>query len=54
MAKNQTNIPSGFGGLTRFNDEYQSKFNLNPSYVIVFIITIIAFRVFLGFFYGAS
>jgi preprotein translocase subunit Sec61beta len=53
MAKNKgVNIPSGFGGLTRFGDEYESKFNLKPSHVVVFILIIIAFRVFLGIFYG--
>ncbi len=53
MAKNTgVNVPSGFGGLTRFSDEYESKFNLKPSHVVVFILTIIAFRVFLGIFYG--
>jgi preprotein translocase subunit Sec61beta len=52
MAKGGVNIPSGFGGLTRFSEEYESKLNLKPSHVIAFIIAIIAFRVFLGFFYG--
>jgi preprotein translocase subunit Sec61beta len=53
MAKNSgVNIPSGFGGLTRFGDEYESKFNLKPSHVVAFIIAVITFRIFLGFFYG--
>jgi len=46
------NMPSGFGGLMRYSEEYTSKFNLSPAHVIVFIILIIAFRVFLGMFYG--
>ncbi|MGD9276779.1 MAG: preprotein translocase subunit Sec61beta [Candidatus Pacearchaeota archaeon] len=45
------NMPAGFGGLMRFSEEYASKINLKPIHVIVFIIMIIAFRVFLGLFY---
>ncbi|MFW5847057.1 MAG: hypothetical protein ACOCUU_02755 [Nanoarchaeota archaeon] len=48
MADNQVNMPSGFGGLTRYNEEYSSIFMMKPSYVIVFVILIIAFRVLLG------
>ena len=51
MASNAINLPSGFGGLTRFNEEYESKFNLKPESVIVFIILIITFRVALGYFF---
>lgn len=49
MAENKINLPAGFGGLMRFKEEYASKFNLKPVHVIVFIILIIAFRVFLEF-----
>lgn len=45
------NMPAGFGGLMRFSEEYESKFNLKPTHVILFIILIIAFRIFLGMFY---
>ena len=48
MANSQVNLPGGFGGLTRFSEEYESKFNLKPTHVIGFIITIIVFRIFLG------
>jgi|TARA_Y100000310_G_scaffold70609_1_gene66308 preprotein translocase subunit Sec61beta len=52
MAKdNSVNLPGGFGGLTRFSEEYESKFNLKPTHVIVFIILIVMFRVFLGVIY---
>jgi len=51
MADNSVNMPAGFGGLMRFSEEYESKFNLKPTHVIGFIILIIAFRVFLGLFY---
>ena len=44
---NSVQMPAGFGGLTRFNEEYESKFNLKPLHVILFVILIVAFRVFL-------
>ncbi len=44
------NLP-GFGGLTSFNEEYESRFNLKPIHVIAFIILIIVFRIFLGVYY---
>ncbi len=45
MADNQINLPSGFGGLTRFKEEYSSRFNLKPTHIILFIILIMAFRI---------
>ncbi len=45
MADNNINIPSGFGGLVKFKEEYESKFNLKPIHVVVFVILIVAFRV---------
>ena len=45
------NMPSGFGGLMRFNEEYESIFNLKPTHVIVFVIMIIVFRIFLEVIY---
>lgn len=51
MADTSVNLPSGFGGLMRFTEEYTSVLTLNPSYVLLFVVAIIAFRVFLGFFF---
>lgn len=45
------NLPGGFGGLTSYNQEYDSLFNLKPTHVIGFIIAIIAFRIFLGVYF---
>ena len=45
MAENSLSMPSGFGGLMRYNDEYESRFNLKPSHVVVFIILIIGLRI---------
>jgi len=48
---NTINMPSGFGGLMRYNEEYESKFNLKPTHIIAFIIFIVLFRVGLGVIY---
>ena len=44
MVENKINMPVGFGGLMRFNEEYESVFSLKPTHVIVFVILIVAFR----------
>lgn len=50
MADSGINVPSGFGGLVKFKEEYQSKFNLKPEHVVVFVIMIVVFRIALGIF----
>ena len=30
-------MPSGSGGLMRYNEEYESKFKLTPNQVVIFI-----------------
>jgi len=50
MAEQSVNLPSGFGGLMRFTEEYSSVFTMKPSYVILFVVLIVAFRVFLSIF----
>jgi preprotein translocase subunit Sec61beta len=44
------NMPGGFGGLMRYDEEYGSKFMLSPMHVIAFIVIItllvIGFRLF--------
>ncbi|MEM3116508.1 MAG: hypothetical protein QXD63_01075 [Candidatus Pacearchaeota archaeon] len=49
MAENTIQIPSGFGGLMRFKEEYESKIILNPIHVIAMIIFVIILRVSLEF-----
>ena len=46
MAKqdNKIQMPGGFGGLMRYQDEYESKFNLKPMHVIIFLILIVGLR----------
>lgn len=43
MPENQINMPSSFGGLMRYNEEYKSPFKLTPTQVVIFIIAVIAF-----------
>jgi preprotein translocase subunit Sec61beta len=50
MADGGVNIPSGIGGLTRFKEEYQSKFNLKPTHVVAFVISLVVFRIALQIF----
>lgn len=50
MANNNINMPSGFGGLVRYTEEYSSRINISPAQVIVFIVLIVAFRIALGVF----
>jgi preprotein translocase subunit Sec61beta len=35
------NVPAGFGGLVRYGEEYDSKLNLKPEHVIIFIIAVV-------------
>ena len=51
MADNKISMPAGFGGLTRFSEEYESKINLKPAHVIVFVILIVVLRIVLPFFF---
>lgn len=43
MARSGFNIPSGSGGIVRYNEEYPSKLKLKPMHVIIFIILVILF-----------
>jgi len=54
MAKDNINMPAGFGGLMRYNEEYKSKFMFKPSNVIVFIILIIIFVAVLKIFFPVA
>jgi preprotein translocase subunit Sec61beta len=41
----QISMPSGMGGLMRYFDEYKSKIQMKPAYVIVLAVILIAFVV---------
>ncbi|MBT3405409.1 hypothetical protein HN832_00015 [archaeon] len=45
MADTGLNLPGGFGGLVRYNEEYSSMFNLKPAHVVLFIIFIVGIRI---------
>ena len=38
MAQDKLRLPSGQGGLTRYFDEYKSKFEFSPEMIIVLIV----------------
>ena len=50
MADEGINVPSGFGGLVKFKEEYESNFNLKPIHVVIFVIAIVVMRIALPFF----
>ena len=49
MADSGVNVPSGFGGLVKFKEEYDSKFNLKPTHVVAFVLSLVIFRIALQF-----
>jgi len=51
MANQGINLPSGSGGLMRYNEEYKSKLMIKPTHVIIFIISVIAFSLILKIFF---
>lgn len=48
MTDNKISLPSGGGGLVRFDEDYSTRFPLKPTHVIGFIILIIALRIILS------
>jgi preprotein translocase subunit Sec61beta len=34
-------MPSGSGGLMRYNEEYKSKFMLSPNHVVILILVVV-------------
>jgi preprotein translocase subunit Sec61beta len=51
MADSTMTMPAGFGGLTRYNEEYNSKFKFGPGVVVAMIIVTIVLVVGLRMFY---
>ena len=43
MADNRISMPSGMGGLVRYDEEYQSRFMISPAQAIGFSALIIIF-----------
>lgn len=46
------NVPASFGGLVRYNEEYESKLKLKPEHVIIFIILVVVFTLILKIFWA--
>lgn len=36
-------MPGSFGGLTRYNEEYKSRFTISPEQVVIFLILVLIF-----------
>ena len=47
-------MPGAFGGLMRYDEEYQSRFMLNPTTVIIFIVLIIFLVLILKAFFSGN
>jgi preprotein translocase subunit Sec61beta len=52
MADNNMAMPAGFGGLMRYNEEYDSKFKFGPGVVIGMVVATIILVVALRIFYA--
>ncbi|MBX4212351.1 preprotein translocase subunit Sec61beta [Candidatus Pacearchaeota archaeon] len=46
--------PGPFGGLMRYDEEYTSRFMLNPSHVVAFVIGLIVFVLALKIFWPVA
>jgi len=44
-------MPSGFGGLLRYDEEYESKIMLKPKHIVIFLILILVFYIGLKIFF---
>lgn len=51
MADTGVQMPGAFGGLMRYNEEYESNFPLKPVHIIAFVILIVGFRIALSLFF---
>ena len=49
---NSVSMPGVFGGLMRYNEEYNSKYKFKPAHVIAFIVVfalvVIGFKIFMS------
>ena len=52
MADNKISLPSSGGGLTRFNEDSDTKIHLSPGAVVIFCIAIIIIIALLHYFGG--
>lgn len=52
MASQGIHMPTSYGGLMRYNEEYKSPFMLSPTQIVIFIILIVVFVAALKIFWG--
>lgn len=52
MANDSVSMPAGFGGIMRYNEEYDSKFKFGPAAVVGMIIATIILVIGLRIFYA--
>lgn len=45
MADNKISMPGPFGGLVRYDEEYNSRFQITPGQVLVFIAAVAVFAI---------
>ena len=41
MAEEKIRMPSSFGGLTQYFDDYKSKLEIKPEYIVFIIVVVI-------------
>ncbi len=41
MGQDKINMPSGIGGLVRYFDEYKSKIEFKPGFIIILVVIVI-------------
>ncbi len=51
MTENRISMPGSFGGLMRYDEEYQSRFMLTPTQVVGFVVAVIVLVLSLRFFF---
>ncbi len=51
MADEKIRMPASFGGLTRYFEDYKSKIELKPEYVIFLIVAVVLAEVALRIFF---
>ena len=47
MGQDKIQMPSGMGGIMRYFDDYKSKIEFKPGYIIIFVVVIIIIEIIL-------
>lgn len=54
MADNKISMPGAFGGIMRYDEEYESRFKVTPTQVVVVIVIVILFVLGLNMFWPVA